>query len=393
MDLRTGLDDVVRIDASLDSRAITFENSTGGRGLGGTAARGRKGAPNRIVAPGERVVLADIDGPGTVRHFWCTFPPAPPERMRALVLEVFYDGADEPSVSVPLLDFFAVTCGRPTAFTSALTAVQEGRGFNAYFPMPFRRHLRVEVLNASPRPVVLYYQLDLTLGPVPDDAGMLHATFRRENPTTMGRDFTIATGLRGPGRFVGCAVGVRTIDPAFWYGEGEVKIYLDDDADHPTICGTGLEDYVGTAWAMGPHAALYGGAPLEVRAPAGPDGVVESLPRFVGFYRWHVPDPVVFRDRLRVTIQQIGMRAFPAGTEHEIDPYLATNPMAGNGWLPSPPGGPRMALFERRDDYCATAFVACLEPQSVPPVDIAAACADIGRFEFERAHPVESLFG
>jgi hypothetical protein len=87
----------------------------------------------------------------------------------------------------------------------------------------------------------------------------------------------IAAGLRGPGRFVGCSVGVRVVDSGIWYGEGEVKVYRDGDTDHPTICGTGLEDYVGTAWGLGAHSALYGGAPLDVRPPG------SASPTFVGF--------------------------------------------------------------------------------------------------------------
>ena len=134
------------------------------RGAGGTAHGGRKGSPNRRVEPGERVVLADIDGPGTVRHVWLTIPPSAPEVMRAQVLEVFYDGGAAPSVSVPVLDFFCLPHGRAATIDSALVAVQEGRGFNSYLPMPFARHLRVEYLNASDRAVTLYYQLDLTLG-------------------------------------------------------------------------------------------------------------------------------------------------------------------------------------------------------------------------------------
>jgi hypothetical protein len=234
------LSDPSFVDARIDSRAITFENPSGARGAGGTARGGRKGAPNRRVAPGERVALADIDGPGTVRHVWLTVPPAAPEVMRAQTLEVFYDGAAEPSVSVPVLDFFCLPHGRAAPVNSALVAVQEGRGFNSYLPMPFARHLRVEYVNASDRVVTLYYQLDLTLGDGTDaTTGYLHATFRRENPTTMRRDFVIASGLRGPGRFVGCAVGVRVLDRGLWYGEGEVKFYRDGDVDHPTICGTG----------------------------------------------------------------------------------------------------------------------------------------------------------
>jgi len=139
--------DAARIDPGLDSRAATFENPSGARGAGGASHGGRKGAPSRRVRVGERVVLADLDGPGVVRHVWMTFPPARPERMRAVLLEVFYDGADEPSVSVPCLDFFGLPHGRPVAYHSALTAVNEGRGFNSYVPMPFRDGIRIELLG------------------------------------------------------------------------------------------------------------------------------------------------------------------------------------------------------------------------------------------------------
>ncbi len=201
------------IDTALDSRATSFENPTGARGAGGQAHGGRKGAPNRQLEPGERVVLADIEGPGVIRHIWMTFLPARPERMRSLYLEVFYDGAGEPSISVPCLDFFGLPHGRPVAYHSALTAVNEGRGFNSYVPMPFGRRVRVELVNGSTRKAILYYQVDYTLQPsLPEGLGYLHVSFRRENPTVQRRDFVIADGLRGPGRFLGCNVGVRVID-------------------------------------------------------------------------------------------------------------------------------------------------------------------------------------
>src|SRR5438445_8940384 len=147
--------DPSRIDTSLDSRAITFENASGARGAGGTTYDGRKGSPSRRFEPAERVTLAEIEGPGCIRHIWMTFPPAPPEVMRGLFLEVFYDGATEPSVSVPCLDFFGLPHGRPVPYHSALASAQEGRGFNAYFPMPFARHVHIELVNSSGRAVTL----------------------------------------------------------------------------------------------------------------------------------------------------------------------------------------------------------------------------------------------
>jgi hypothetical protein len=219
---------------------------------------------------------------------------------------------------------------------------------------------------------------------------MLHVSFQRENPTTMRRDFVIADNFTGPGRFLGCAVGVRPIDGGSWYGEGEVKVYRDGDDAWPTICGTGLEDYVGSAWGMGPHHALYGGAPLDVRPPG---ASFFSIPSFVAFYRWHVPDPIVFTDALRVTIQQIGMHLFLDGQDTEMDAYLASNPPAGAGWSSRPrPGVLGMGICERVDDYCAAAFVYCREVQPVRRVVVADAVADLARHDFEAASPIEALF-
>jgi hypothetical protein len=378
------------IDPSLDGRAVTFENITGARGRGGTAHGGRKGAPNRRLASGERVVLADLEGPGTIRHIWMTFMPAPPEIMRALWLEVFYDGAAEPSVSAPCLDFFGLPHGRPVAYHSALTSAQEGRGFNAYIPMPFARHVRVELTNSSPRAATLYYQIDYTLEREQRASeGYLHVAFRRENPTELRRDFAITDGLIGPGRFLGCNVGVRVLDEGAWYGEGEVKIYRDGDGDLPTICGTGLEDYVGSAWGLGAHSAHYAGAPLVVGPPgAGDDGPVD----FVGFYRWHLPDPVMFASELRVTIQQIGAAFFARGQDAEFEEYARAHPAAGEGWvMNASPALVAWGIAERVDDYCATSYVYCARPQPVPRLDVAGALADIDRRPYEGAHRMERL--
>jgi len=382
--------DPSRIDLSLDSRAITFENPTGARGAGGQSHGGRKGNPQRTLQPGETVELADITGPGTIRHIWMTFPPAPPEVMRALWFEVFYDGLEQPSISVPCLDFFGLPLGRPVEYSSALASAQEGRGFNAYFPMPFQRELRMAITNSSSRALSFYYQLDYTLQEsLPDDAGYLHVSFRRENPTFLKQDFVITEGLRGPGRFLGCAVGVRTIDPAGWYGEGEVKMFIDGDRDFPTICGTGLEDYVGSAWGMGAHAAHYAGSPLEVRDPRQRWG----MPDYLSFYRWHVSDQVVFREDLKVTIQQIGHTTFRPGEEEKLEAYNRTNPAAGAGWTMNPSSRLLASgIAERVDDYCAAAFVYCREPQGVSRLDIASAIADIERKEYEQPTRMERAF-
>jgi hypothetical protein len=184
---------------------------------------------------------------------------------------------------------------------------------------------------------------------------------------------------------------VRIVDDADWYGEGEVKVYRDGDTDLPTICGTGLEDYVGSAWGLGRFHSAYSGAPL-VLSPNGEAGPMGTQPDMVGFYRWHLPDPIMFEREVRVTIQQIGAKGFAPGQEAELEAYSRTNPVAGNGWLRDlSPALLAWGIAERVDDYCATAYVYCTAPQAVPPVDPAVATADIARFPYEPMGPTEML--
>jgi hypothetical protein len=375
-----------RIDLTQAIRSVSFENPTGAKGAAATAHGGRKGAPLRMLAPGERVVLADLAGPGCVRHFWMTFPPLPPEEMRALWMEIFYDDAAEPSASLPCLDFFGCPLGRPVAFASQWNAAQEGRGFNNWLPLPFRRRLRVEVSNGSARRFPLYYQLAYTEGRVAEDAGLLHVQFRRENPTALKRDFTIADGLRGPGRFFGCNVGIRVLpEEGFsWYGEGEVKIYLDGDRNNPTWCGTGLEDYVGSAWGMGAHATPLQGAPLVLQAPGA------AMPDWVSFYRWHEPDPIVFERELRATLQQIGAVYVPRGGGALRERLERAGRVAGGGWLARETRAlDAFGICERQDDVCATAYLYLRDPQPVPRLDLSAALADLARRPWERPSAFE----
>jgi hypothetical protein len=366
------------IESHLDCRSISFENPTGGRGNGGRTHQGRKGRPFYILDSGEKVILADIQGPGTIRHIWTMLCGMPPEISRALRLEVFYDGLGEPSISVPILDYFGLPHGRCAEYYSVLSAVSEGRGMNSYIPMPFGRSVRVEFTNESRLPVGLFYQIDYTLDPTAGHSpSYLHGSFRRENPTQIRQDFVIAEGLKGPGRFLGCSVGIRVSDKQNWYGEGEVKIYRDGDEQYPTYCGTGLEDYVGSAYGLGRHYGLYAGSPLNV--PITNINGVKTYPDFVSFYRWHVPDPVMFVEDLRVTIQQIGGAAdFKKGQEAEFETYKKDHQAAGPGWLPGISGDSiSFGLIERQDDYCATAFVYCRRPQVVPRYSLESAIKDI----------------
>jgi hypothetical protein len=182
-------------------------------------------------------------------------------------------------------------------------------------------------------------------------------------------------------------VGIRVIDGGVWYGEGEVKVYRDGDVELPTICGTGLEDYVGTAWGMAGHAAHYAGVALDVKPT--PE---TQMPDFVGFYRWHVLDPIMFERDIKVTIQQIGYDAFVGGDGARLDRYERDGLVAGNG-LRRVDNGVVLAhgIVERQDDYCAVAFTVCRDAQPVPRVDVAGAIADIGRREYEVASPMEAM--
>ena len=362
------------------SRAATFENPTGAVSAGGASARGRKGAPSRFLAAGERVVLADFNGPGTITHIWLTVASgrltAPPAFLRAQVLEIFYDGASEPSVSVPVPDLFGATHGVTSSYASALAAVNDGRGFTLRIPMPFRRHIRIEYENGSDELAILYYQADALLGPISDDTGVLHVAFRRENPTTEGGDFVIAEGLRGPGRYLGCTGGVRVLDDRHWWGEGEVKVFLDGESS-PTICGTGTEDYLDSAWGLGAFASPESGAPLVRVRPGASEPRNEH--QLVGFYRWHLSDPIVFARDVRVTVQQIGSAFFRVGEEAPYERFRASVTEVGRGWIDRglPPPALAFGLYERADDWCATSFMYCADAQPVPRVDGQLAGADL----------------
>jgi hypothetical protein len=302
---------------------------------------------------------------------------------------VFYDGAEEPSISVPLFDFFCLPHGRTAPFASALITANEGRGLNSTIPMPFARHVRLELTNGSDAPTVLYYQVDYTLEPaMPSGSGYLHVSFRRENPTRLKSDLVITEGLVGPGRFLGCSLGIRVLDEGIWYGEGEVKVFLNGDTSHPTICGTGLEDYVGSAWGMGRHAAPYGGCTLDVRAPEATGS--HTQPDFVGMYRWHVPDPIMYATDLKVTVQQIGAVVFLPSQEADMAAIEESGRLAGNGWQRIADGTLIFGIVERVDDACATAYVYCREPQTVERLDVAKAVVDLSRRPYEAIDPMEA---
>ncbi len=327
----------------VESRAITMENRTGARGAGGKAMAGRKGAPAHFdFQPGETFTLAEIEEPGCIRHIWITTPPGQPLRDRNLILRIYWDGQGHPSVECPLSDFFGVAHGRRVPFSSALTVMAEGRGLSCYYAMPFARSCRITIendTNESAGP--LFFQIDYTLGDaVAPGSGYFHCQFRRQNPTTLREDYVLLDGLVGRGRFLGCVVGIRTLD-AHWWGEGEMKFYLDGDRENPTICGTGAEDYVCSAWGLSRHHTPYHGCPLHLAGE-------QERNSLVSFYRWHVQDPIWFHRTLKATLQQLGGAPTAALRERlEGDSSLAVGPTGAEG---------DFTVYERQDDVSSAAF-------------------------------------
>ena len=287
-----------RLDTGLASRSISFENPTGAPGQGGQAASnlgpGRKGSPMRDVKPGETVELCDIEGPGTIRHIWITTQPKPLP-LRSMVLRAWWDGQEHPSIECPLGDFFGFAHGKVMPYFSAVHSVGASAGMNLWLPMPFAKRARLTFTNEGTETMPLFYQIDYTAGDGhPADVGRLHVCFRRENPTTLKKDFELLPERTQKGRFIGSVMGIRALH-ADWWGEGEIKVYMDGDKDLPTLCGTGSEDYVGLSWGIQQLPFLYNGCSLNQK-------------KFVSMYRWHLPDPIAWQKSGRVTIQQIAWK-------------------------------------------------------------------------------------
>jgi hypothetical protein len=265
-------------------------------------------SPSIKIAAGQTVTLADIEGPGAIQHIWMT----PTGHWRFGILRVYWDGAETPAVECPAGDFFANGWQRYGQISSLAVCVNPASGLNCYWEMPFRRRCRISFTNIAEAEMVLYYQIDYTLTEVPEDAGYFHAQFRRVNPLPYKEVYTILDGVRGQGQYVGTylAWGVNNCG---WWGEGEIKFYIDGDGEFPTICGTGTEDYFCGSYDFDlgkenggyrEFSSPYTGLPVVIR----PDGLYASQTRF-SLYRWHIMDPIRFKKDLRVTIQAIGWRS------------------------------------------------------------------------------------
>jgi hypothetical protein len=315
--LETGLHNLFRL-SSAETRSISPENFTGEKGRGAMATEGTgknaarnlgqgwKISPSIRIKGGETFTLADIQGSGAIQHIWMT----PTGNWRCSILRIYWDDETEPSVEVPVGDFFGMGWGQYAHLNSLPITVNPGSAFNSYWQMPFRKRARLTMQNIDEKDMVLYYQIDYTLTQVPADAAYFHAQFRRVNPLPFKQVYTLVDGIRGAGHYVGTymAWGVHNRG---WWGEGEIKFYMDGDKDFPTIAGTGTEDYFCGSYNFENRitrqyqefSTAYAGLHQVIK----PDGVYQSQQRF-GMYRWHITDPVRFKQDLRVTIQALGWK-------------------------------------------------------------------------------------
>ena len=301
------------------TRSISPENFTGEKGKGGMAVegvwsstysrelgQGWKINPFIRVAPNQTFKLAEIDGSGAIQQIWMT----PTGVWRHNILRIYWDGQENPSVECPVGDFFACGWGEYAQISSLAVCVNPGSALNCYWEMPFKKKCLITMTNISDEEMSLYYQINYTLTEVPEDCAYFHAQFRRVNPLPYKEVFTILDGVSGHGQFVGTHMNWG-VNNSGWWGEGEIKFFMDGDSEFPTICGTGTEDYFCGSYDFIDHATKqykefttpYAGLHQVIR----PDGVYRSQTRF-GMYRWHIADPIRFEKDLRVTIQALGIR-------------------------------------------------------------------------------------
>jgi hypothetical protein len=302
------------------SRSISPENFTGEKGKAAMSTDGpAKGAAKDLgqgwkVSPFVNIkgsstfTLAEIDGSGAIQQIWMT--PAPLNKSRFQILRFYWDGESEPSVEVPLGDFFACGWNEYCQINSLPVCVNPGSAFNCQWNMPFKKHCKITLENLDDKNFRLYYQVNYTLTEVPADAAYFHAQFRRVPKLPYKQDYTILDGVKGRGQYVGTYMAYESKSTG-WWGEGEIKFFMDGDEKFPTICGTGTEDYFCGSYDFAdsktrkyiPFSTPYTGLPQVI-----PPERTHTAPQRFGMYRWHLPDPVRFEKDLKVTIQSLGWK-------------------------------------------------------------------------------------
>ncbi len=344
------------------TRVITAENPTGAKGSGGKRNDGAKGSAMNYLQPGESRVIADIKTAGIIHRLWMTgnFVHSPEDR-RNMIIEMYWDGDEKAAVSAPLHDFFALSLPLKQGFESKLFSQPEGRSYNCFVQMPFKKSAKIVIRNLTDKAHMLFYEINYSeVKQLPAGSLYFHAYWHRNIRTELKKDFEILPKVKGKGRFLGCSVGVigDLIYEPSWFGEGEVKMYLDGDSEYPSICGTGTEDYIGTGWKQFFFANQTQGCPIAV-----PEKCLYS------FYRFHTMDPIFFKKDIRVTIQQMGNAPYEAvramvekGAELEPNSVWANDKLNRiyEGDCVGDIKDPRFLRggvnFYRRDDLSATAY-------------------------------------
>jgi hypothetical protein len=283
----------------MEPRWNSFENPTSEKGAGGKENKGAKGHPYDYLKAGESKTLMDVTGSGMITRMWFTIQDRSPLMLRSLKIEMYWDGEQKPAVSAPFGDFFGNGLGRLVKHESELFSSGEGRSFNCFIPMPYKTGARVVVTNEGTQDLdMLFYDINFVeLNDWNNNNLYFHCYWNRDTATTPGVDYTILPKIEGKGRFLGVNFGViaNPIYNKSWWGEGEVKMYLDGDAELPTLIGTGTEDYIGTAWGQGAFINRYTGCP-----------VADTENDHWTFYRYHIPDPIYFNREFRADIQAMG---------------------------------------------------------------------------------------
>jgi hypothetical protein len=322
--LGTTLGNLSRL-SDAQTRSISAENPTGEKGKGAMATEGTgascardlgqgwKVSPSINIESGATATLADIEGPGAIQSIWISGYTG-----RDFILRVYWDDQEHPSIEVPLTDFFALPWGAMYSDAGKLSSVRVNSqpvvvapksGLNCFWEMPFQKRCRMTIENIHPEQAqCCYFQINYALAQVPQDCAYFHAQFRRVNPLPYKEEYKIVDGIRGKGHFVGTSMGWG-INNNGWWGEGEIKFFLDGDDPHPTICGTGTEDYFGGSynWDVAENYEIYTTPFMGMHQVARPDGLYNAQHRH-SMYRWHIPDPIRFQQDLRVTIQALGWR-------------------------------------------------------------------------------------
>ena len=384
----SAMEPLYTIDEDATTRWASHENPTAEKGKGGTSNEGAKGAPYVLIGSNQQHTLLDVEGAGIIHRIWLTVDDLYhlPEEWRCIKIEMFWDGSETPAVSAPLEDFFCQPLGRNIAMENALFASPEGRSAECFIPMPFRTGARIVITNESKtRDHRIFFDINFSsMNEIDDDALYFHAHWRREAPTTLGEDFAVMPKVSGKGRFLGCNIGlVRDQRYLGWWGEGEVKIFLDGDTKFPSLCGTGTEDYIGTGWGQNFFVNQYTGSHL-----------VDEEKGLNGFYRFHIPDPVQFRQDCKVTLQQLGgvskgdikkmmKDGLPVKPVACIQPsrvqynFLGSNAQASFADKEIEDG--TFTVFYREDDLCATSYFYLNSPaNNLPPIpDFAARNANL----------------